>query len=240
MKQIIKKQKIRVFSLSIILMAVIFAEIFMQSCSNGEDIIGNLEEYEEKIPLSLFNYFKSPDYSDLSKNFQINTNNIDFNNIAVENYEDINVVLYYLPVNQNRKNIGLLCVVSKNDGSIYKSVYEDRTEMSNKDSGKMSIYTSQGFLVADFNYKKESDKEYRLRINNVASGNFIRLKSGVELDWPTPNDSWTTCLSKCYSAATTSCANDPNCSFLLSVSNGVDYVGTLSIAAACAIYCAFD
>jgi hypothetical protein len=237
MKNIVKN---KIYRLVIVLVMALSIGAFVQSCSTENDSVV-LEEYEGIIPSPLFGYFKSSDYSDLNKNFKISTNNIDFNNIVTENFEDIDVALYYLPVNQNGENIGVLCVVSKDKGNVYKAVYEDRTEIRNKNIGKTSIYTSQGFFIADFHYEQKSKGEYSFRINDVVSSNkFLRLKSGVEIEWPTSEDSWLDCLSKCYTAAHIACSSNPDCSFLLNISNGIDYVGTLSIGAACAIYCVFD
>jgi ribosomal protein S8 len=219
-------------------LSVLLCGFFIQGCSN-EDAIDttNLEKYEEKIPSPLLNYFRSSDYSDFSKNFHLSTNNVDFENIKVEKLEDIDVVLYYLKINQGGENIGSLCVVSKSEGSIYKSLYEDISEMRKKNSGITSIYTSQGIFVANFNFEKESDGKYRMRLNDVASNNFPRLKGGAE--WPTPADSWYTCLTKCYSYVQEACENDPNCNFLKDIGDIVISFSTLTMGASCAAYCAF-
>jgi hypothetical protein len=80
MKTILKNQKMRVFSLSIVLMSVLLGGVFMQSCSNEDDenysdnnSIINSEELEEYIIADIefqqaFNIFKKEIESiDLSK-----------------------------------------------------------------------------------------------------------------------------------------------------------------------------
>jgi hypothetical protein len=231
MISILKNLKIKVMSLGIVLAGMISAGIFMQSCSSEDDVY--LEENKGKVPDALLNYFNSEDYSILSKSFNINVTNIDFNNLVIENFDDVDVEAYYLPVKKGQHIVGRLCIVSKAEGEIYKSLYEDRSELQKTDEGKIAIYTSQGLFVADFKYKKESNGLYLLRLNDV--GNRIpRLKSGAE--WPNPSDGWWTCTTNCYAYAKEVCGDNAQCDFLCDIANILGHC-TISMAVACAAYC---
>jgi hypothetical protein len=212
----------------------------MQSCSKESGDVYQtddvyLEENRGKVPDALLDYFNSEDYAFLNKSFDINVANIDFNNLVIENFTNVGVDAYYLPVKKGQNIIGQLCIVSKDEGKVYKSLYEDRSELQKADDGKIAIYTSQGLFVADFEYKKKSKEQYSLRLNNVGNSS-PRLKSGAE--WPNPGDGWWSCTTNCYAYAKESCGSNSQCDFLCDI---VDLAGgcTVSMAVACSAYCVF-
>jgi hypothetical protein len=234
MKHIIKNKRIGFLYLGVILISIISGGVIIQSCTQADDIY--LEENnKDKIPDALINYFNSNDYFVLSRNFKIGLANIDFDNLVAENFNDATVNVYYLPVKKGQNTIGQLCIISKDEEKIYKSLYEDRSELQKADEGKIAIYTSQGLFVADFNYKKESNGLYLLRLSDVGNSNSTpRLKSGVE--WPNPSDGWWSCTTNCYSYAKQACSSTSQCDFLCDIANLIGGC-TISMAVACSAYC---
>jgi hypothetical protein len=220
---------------------MIIAGCFAIGCSqenfdSNDDSLSNNDIILQDIPNDLKNYFSSQDYYDLKNNFEVTLGDFSFGQVKIENISGVN--LYYLPVNKGKNISGLLCVFSKDNGKIYKSLYEDRTELNTKDGGKVSIYTAKNFFVADFKYNKIDNRTARLRIDRVGDVEIStpRLKGGVE--WPSPDDGWWSCTTDCCSYCQDACQGDPECGFLLDLVDGLGtYTGSLSIVAACAAYC---
>jgi hypothetical protein len=199
-------------------------------CRTEEDVFPE----NTSIEFELQNYFNSKDYADLKMNFEFGISNFSFDDVIVEKPVP-GISIYYLPVKKGDRS-GVLAVFSKNNGEVYKSLYEDRSQLKKEDEGVISIYTAKNFFVVDFQYKKTENQMMILNIKNV--GNIKigspRLKNGTE--FPSPDDGWWTCTTDCYAYAKDACDGDAECQFLCDLVN-IAGLCTLSVAAACSIYC---
>jgi hypothetical protein len=205
----------------------------MTGCQKEDDIFTeNIPP--ENIPIELQNYFNSEDYADLKMNFEFGISNFSFNEMIVEKPVP-EISIYYLPVKKGSR-VGALAVFSKNNGKVYKSLYEDRSQLNRQDKGVTSIYTAKNFLVVDFQFEKTDNQMVKLNIKRVGNieTSSPRLKSGTE--FPSSNDGWWTCTTNCYAYAMSACNGDAPCQLMCDLIN-ITGLCTISIASACAIYC---
>ncbi|MDR1155103.1 MAG: hypothetical protein LBL04_10340 [Bacteroidales bacterium] len=214
---------------SIVAIAIVTLVIgVLVGCQKEEDV------FPENISIELQNYFNSKDYADLKVNFKFGISNFSFNDVIVEKPIS-EISIYYLPVKKGDR-VGVLAIFSKNNGKVYRSLYEDRSQLNQKDEGAISIYTAKKFFVVDFQFKKTENQMMTLNIKNV--GNIKigspRLKSGNE--FPSDDDPWWSCTTDCYAYAKDACDGTASCQLMCDL---LDITGlcTLSVAAACAIYC---
>jgi len=230
MKTIYKNKKIKFLIAGLTLVLVASLGFFVQSCSQEDDL-----NIKSDIPILLSDYFSSPDYNELKKNFNININNIDFNSLIIDKHDDIGVSLFYLNIyNNNNQIIGQLCVAGK-EGQEYNSLYEDISERISNNKGLIKIYTGKGMFVADYNFEKEK-LGYRIKINNVADANSSEVRLKADVEWPSPNEPWWDCTTECYAYAKKACGDNPQCDFINDLTLGT---GTACLEAACAIYCTY-
>jgi len=205
------------------------------SCSKDENVLP--EEIPKGLSKELSNYFKTQDFKDLRNNFSITLNNLDFDKLSIQEFDDIDASIFYIPVTRGNDYIGEVCIVYKkeNDKILYKSLYEDRSSMLNAKEGLIYVYTGQGLFVADLKFTKQNDNLVAFTINNVANEkNIPVLKSGAE--WPQPDEPWWSCTTKCYSYAKQACGDLDTCDILCDLIN-LGGMCTITISAACAIYC---
>ena len=189
----------------------------------------------DTIPIELKQYFNSQDYGELKENFSFAISDFSFNDIIEENPIS-EVKVYYVHIQNNYKS-GTLAVFSKNNGEVYKSLFEDRSEIKKQDSGVISIFTAQNLFVADYKFEKVNENVVKLHINRVGDINTTptRIKNGLE--FPKPEDGWWKCTRGCYKYAKSACDGDNLCDIFCTV---LDFLGsycTLSVVASCGVYC---
>lgn len=195
-----------------------------------------LVDLPNTVPDGLKSYFSSQDYYELKDNFDFGVSDFSFDDIIEENPVS-ELTIYYVPI-KKKDRIGTLAVCSKNNGEVFKSLFSDESQTINQEEGVISIYTAKNFFVVDYKFEKQGfdDTSMKMKIDRV--GNFSigspRLKGGTE--FPSPDDGWWTCTTNCYAYAMAACGDDSECKFLCDLAN-IAGLCTLSVAAACAIYC---
>lgn len=146
------------------------------------------------------------------------------------------MIIYYMKVQKNNRS-GVLAVFSKNNGEVYKSLFEDRSELKKQTNGLIQIYTAKNFFVVDFNFEKQSidDTTIEMQINkvgNLATG-APRLKGGAE--FPNPEDGFWQCTSNCYDYIKQEC--DGWCGFFCDMTDNYYYTCSIGQMAGCAAFC---
>jgi hypothetical protein len=158
-------------------------------------------------------------------------------NITEEHYKSKDVTIFSIPIEKKGNIIGFIHVFSKKGGEVYRTLYEDRSGFSQENGGTIKMKTANNQYIASIDCKVIDIGKMSMKITDVAPHSNIKIKTRVEL--PDPNNtSWLSCITECYRVAKEACGSESSCEFLC---NMVDIVGrgacTLSIAAACAIYC---
>lgn len=121
----------------------------------------------------------------------------------------------------------------------YQLIYENFEEFNGK-SGTIKQFTSKGNFIADFKVVSLGNVS-SFSINTIGTGietGNLTLKASTHATAPIEEeeDGWWSCTTECYREAKEACGSDDTCQFLCDL---VDIVGlcTITIAAACAIYC---
>jgi len=214
------------------IVAISIIAVVLTGCQEEDNTIHDM------VPIGLKKYFDSQDYADLKKNFAFDLSDFSFDNIIEENPIP-EVTIYYVSI-QKKNRFGTLAVFLKdnNNDKVYKSLFSDMSETKRQDQGVIPIYTAKNFFVAEYKFEKTGfdNTTLKMQIDRVGNAKIgaPRLKSGIE--WPSPDDGWWYCTTTCYSISKGSCDDDAPCQLLCDLLN-ITGLCTLSIVAACAIYC---
>lgn len=198
------------------------------ACNNDND-----DYVDENVTNQELNkFFYSTEYKDFSSSFGVSVKDFKLEEIVTDHYKNKKITTFCIPINKKGKEIGQILVFSKNNGGVYKVLYEDRTNFTTSNGGKIKITTAKNKYIASIDCTKIDSKRMSMRIGDVAST--ITIKTRVEM--PSPEDGWWTCTTECYKVAKESCGSEAQCNFLCDL---IDLTGgcTVTISAACAIYC---
>jgi hypothetical protein len=208
---------------------VVAGSVAFYACSSELDMDTRV------IPTELQGYFNSQDYVDLKGGFGFKISDFSFDNVVVQE-PILGVSVYQIPI--RGKNIcGILTVLSKNDGEIHRSLFEDRTEFEQYNSGTISIYTAKRYFVADYWFEKLDETRVKMHINSI--GNSVSLDTRLKTRSEAPfdkGDGWWKCTTNCYSFTSSACSGDAGCKILCDLLN-IGGVCTITVSMACAISC---
>lgn len=218
------------FLFSFIALTIVGLGIY--SCQKGEESSNNLQSIDAELNL----FLSSKEFYELKKNFNIQSNYLNFERTKKDTYSEQKVNVFYIPVQKNGNLLGKLAVFSKNNGEKYKTLYEDFSKFT-EIGGTTTIYTSKKQFVADFNIDK-IDNKFQASINRVNnSSTFLKMSAMyANSEFPTSDDGWWNCTTRCYKIVKDACDEDPECKFECDLL-GLGSYCTLSIASACAIHC---
>lgn len=214
---------------------LVTSTLFVVSCSDSDLI---MDEYHSQ-DAELNNFFASSEYDKLKENLSHITRCLAVEQSTMENYPK-QLKIYTIPVVENGHLKGKLHVFSKNEGTVYRTIYEDWNDFSEEKGGDVKMYSSNNNYIATFNYQRTSVNKYSVRITDVVEVNekIITKRVATRSEFPTnPDDmNWIDCVADCYSYTKDACANESQCNLLCDL---VDLVSgcTVSVAAACGIYC---
>jgi hypothetical protein len=121
--------KKRIFGKLNVMFIIVITIMFktFTGCQEENDLI------PDTVPVGLKKYFESEDYADLKENFAFEISNFSFDNIIEENPVP-EVIIYYVKIQKNNRS-GILAIFSKNNGEVYKSLFEDRSELKKQTNG---------------------------------------------------------------------------------------------------------
>lgn len=205
-------------------------------------VIGIAGLFVKKGPSTSYNdvekFITSSTFRNFQRNSSIKLKNLDLKQITQDRYEEVDGVVFYIPVIKGKRLLGTLAVFSKNHGQEQNMLFSD---YRNVDKGSIVVTTSQ-LIVAKFSAKKIRDRIYCVELMEVPSNPVkIKKKRGILFEVPIAEakkagGSWWRCTTQCYSDAKSACNGDATCNFLCDLA---DITGqcTISIAAACGIYC---
>lgn len=219
----------KVILLSMCIVSIMCTVVFV-SCEHEED------DFIATKDVVLNKFLQSSIAEDFMISFEVNSSNLNTVNMKKLPQGNDSEVLY-IPLIKEGKEVGRLCVFVKNKGSFFQVLYEDWTGMENN-TGVIKIFNANKHYIASWGVQKESETKYSYKIIDVAQNEdagFNGIKTRTEIDFPKPGDSG--CLEKCYKAAKDACDADPDCKFLCDMLDVFACSATVSIAAACAIYC---
>ena len=138
---------------------------------------------------NITNFLKSVEYSNICKNFNLNTENLDVKNYASILHESKNYTIYRISVLKDNK---INFITFFQDGENYVCVYE-KNEI---EKGMFEIYNQLKELIATFNIKKVKDNSYLYTINNVYENKA------------------TPCEARIYKILKAACESDTTCDYL--------------------------
>lgn len=215
--------------LSLVIMSfMLIAGITIVGCNSDNNDYGNQNVEESELN----GFFSSREYENFSNTFEVNNKNFEYGRMVVNYYKKKNVKTFCIPINKDGNEVGQVLILSKNNGSIYKVLYEDRRDFTSKDGGVIKITTSTNKYIASINCKKIDSHKMIMRIADVSSTKAIKTR----VEMPSPDEGWWDCTTGCYKVAKEACGTDAECDFicdLADLANGC----TITVAAACAIYC---
>lgn len=212
------------------MLQLIAAGIIVVSCNSDENYYDNKVVTEDE---ELNGFFNSVEYKDFSNTFKVNIENFDMDKKSVKCYANKNVKTYFIPIKKGGREIGQILIVSKNNGRVYKVLYENRNEFDTENGGTIEITTSTNDYIASVVCKKIGNQKIAMKIVDVNTINTFKVKTRAE---GSSSESWLECTSNCYKMAMDACGTDSQCDFLCDLAN-VAAGCTLSVAAACAIHC---
>lgn len=219
------------FYLGIAMLFLTITTVFT-ACNNDEDDIRfngtNVVETE------LQGFFGSDAFKEVSTSLDIQVKHLMLDKRTVNHYKK-GVTQYCIPVQKDGVVIGLLHAFSKNNGSLYRVLYEDRKGFSENYGGTIRIVTSKNKYVATLACTPTNTKKMSMKIVDVATVR-PRIRKRSE-SWPSPDDGWWDCTTRCYKMAKDACGSDSQCNFLCDLAD-LAAGCTVTVAAACAIYCA--
>ena len=237
-------KKIIFSAVSVILLIVGMAMISI-SCSQEDEMV------TMNIDPELNAFFSTKEFSNFQQSNPFIAENILLDKVHVETFpHDVKQFIIPIMVNGNLK--GKLNVFSKKGGKIYHGLYEDWDNMSAENGGVVKISTTDGQYISTLKYTKIKGTKFKVVIQDVASPlNTFQPKTRSETPDPDPDTTKTrsefprpdrtdyaTCITECYSLAKRYCSSDVGCEFICDL---LDTIGqgcaTLTIMAACAVYC---
>ena len=212
-------------------MIITFISVFI-SCENENDDNEYLSEVDS---VELKQFLKARTAKVFFHNFKFEYNNLDIKSMKTLEYaKDVNV--FYIPVYKNKREIGRLCVISKNKGEISTALFEDWSKVEKEKCGKMKVFTPDNLYIATWTIKKEGNGEYSFKISDVTDvKNGDTIKTRGEIDFPKPGDY--NCTARCYKIAKDVCEDDYNCKYLCDLLDVFFCSATITIAASCQLYC---
>ena len=212
-------------------MIITFISIFI-SCDNENDDNKYLSEVDN---IELKQFLKTHTAKTLFNNFKLELENLGIKSMKIIEYAK-NVNVFYIPINKNNKEIGRLCVTSKNKGEISTALFEDWSKVKKEKGGKMKVFTPEKLYIATWTIKKEGNGEYSFKLSdvvNVEKNNTIKTRG--EIDFPKPGDY--NCTARCYKIAKDVCEDDYNCKYLCDLLDVFFCSATVTIAVSCQLYC---
>ena len=219
MKSFFIKKLCWLFAISVILVA----------CNSDFDESVNSSSSVEP---ELSNFFTSNEYEEIANSLNIKTSNFTLDKRVVKHVKN-NVSYYCIPIHKNGSLAGQAIVFSQNNGKAYRVLYEDRTNFSEEKGGIIRIFTGNNRFVASLECTVATQGKILMKIDEVAP---IRSQMKSRTEWPTPDDGWFDCTARCFKIAQDVCEDDDKCNFLCEIANLAKGC-TISIAAACGIYC---
>lgn len=213
----------------ITLVLVFLTSAILSSCSSDDSNYIN----ENVTNQELNNFFSSKECRDFSTSFDVNVKNFMLDEMVTERYENKKVTSFIIPIEKRGEIVGKVLIFSKNNGRLYKMLYEDRSEFDHSDGGVIKITTAKNKFIASLNCTMLSNQKMSIRINEIAP---IKNTIKTRAEFPTPEDGWWDCTTRCYKISKDACGDEAQCNFLCDMADLVAGC-TISIAAACAIYC---
>ncbi|MBM6858870.1 MULTISPECIES: hypothetical protein [Bacteroidaceae] len=224
-------KKIVFLTVSVLVLTVSMV-IVSTSCSQEDEIpVVNVDP-------ELNAFFSTKEYLDFQRDNSFITENMLLDKVYVATFPR-DMKQYVIPVMVNGHLKGKLNVFSKNGGKVYHSLYEDWSGMSEETGGLVKISAADGQYISTLKYTKIGGSKFEVVIQDVASP-VGGTKPKTRVEFPDPDTTgYADCVAQCYAVAKESCDSDTGCKFICDL---LDAIGkscaTLSIMAACAIYCA--
>lgn len=198
---------------------------------------------EDEIPVvnvdpELNAFFSTKEYLDFQRDNSFITENMLLDKVYVATFPR-DMKQYVIPVMVNGRLKGKLNVFSKKGGKVYHSLYEDWSGMSEETGGLVKIFGSNGQYISTLKYTKIGGTKFEVVIQDVASLICV-TRSKTRAEFPNPSTTgYEECVAQCYAAAKEICGTDEGCKYICDM---LDMEGegcaSLSIIAACAVYCA--
>lgn len=185
----------RIFTLFWVISAV--CTLVFYSCSSEDNDVqptGNTE---------LEGFFKSSAYSAFAKSYKLKESNLLMGRSTKQHFSDQRLNLYFIPVVKKGQQVGLLQVVSKDNGAVYKTVYQNLEKFDPKIGGEVTIEINKRF-VARAKYTVTSSSKNGASvlvggITEVADVNTIPMaKSRSEWNGREEDEGWWACTTRCY------------------------------------------
>jgi hypothetical protein len=216
---------------------VILSLTVLISCSDTENVNPQI-----KLAPETAGFIESSVFKEFKKNFSN-----EYANIVLEETEIVThnaeVKTINIPVKKGATIMGIVRGITIPNGKGYQLIYENYSLFSTTSKGVVELYTSKKNFIADFETEVVGT-QVKFKIRNVKFNKNAALKrTGSRVsapEWPSPNDGWWTCTSKCYDVAKDACGDAPNCDLLCDLVNLVFGQCTISITVACGIYCLTD
>jgi hypothetical protein len=154
----------------------------------------------------------------------------------MQSFEHNHVNVFTVPIEKNNRLQGKLVIYSKHNGKKFQALYEDWSSVDLVKGGNIIIQNLEKREIAQVNLVRKEDKGYIEQIINVLNvPQAIRLRSDT-VEWPTSDDGWWDCTTRCFKLAKDACGSDPQCNFLCEIAD-LPLGCTISVAVACGIYC---
>ena len=220
-------------------MKKVFMGLLALFCIVGSVFVACNSDIDESIePASsvepeLDNFFLSYEYEKASNSLELRKSDFVLEERVAKRPKK-NVSYYTIPIRKDGVLVGQATIFSKNNGKVYRVVYEDLTGFSKEKGGVIRVLTGENELIASLNCTIDANgKQMAVKIDEVAMPS-IKTKSTIE--FPTSDEGWKKCFIECYKVASDACEGDPQCDFLCDLVN-LGAGCTISIMLACGIYC---
>lgn len=212
------------FGIALLCLSVIATFV---ACNNNVD---DLTPLTDEIDPKLQNFFTSNEFEKFSKAQDVTTNDFIFNKQRVIHGEK-GLTVYCIPIQRKGNIIGEISIFSKDNNNLYRVLYEDWTDFSEKDGGFIRVTTGDNKYIASLKCSVTNTNKINVKITDVAPMQ-SQTRAPIE-NWPTSDDGWWDCTTNCYKIAKDACDSDPQCKMEYDLMPSC----ATSIAVACAGYC---
>lgn len=212
--------------------AIILISIVVFACSK------EYEDYPDTENTELNGFFQSSSYTEFVHAYGFSKSNLKLQDFTTSSFKENGVKCFTIPVVKGDKQMGKLIVFSKAGGAIYRTIYENMENFREETGGEMSVEINKRPVAKYTCSPLAKNGKTTLRLIEVADVSPASLtKAGAE--WPTEDDAWWACTTKCYHYAKEACGGSGPCEMMCDL---LDLNGTctISVGVACGVYCIID